>query len=68
MKDEARHEAYSLELVRALGGSLARAQGWELKRRWLRAGAVLSGGLFHLLTSLLYLLLAPVAVLEKRGK
>lgn len=68
MKDEARHEAYSLELNRTLGGSLARAQAWELKRRWLRAGAAVTGAVFHAVTSLLYLLLAPVALLEKRGK
>lgn len=68
MKDEARHERYSLELTRSLGGSLARAQGWELKRRWLRAGATVTGAVFHVVTSLLYLLLAPVALLEKRSK
>ena len=68
MKDEARHESYSLELTHTLGGSLTRAQGWELKRRWLRAGAAVTGAVFHAVTSLLYLLLAPVALLEKRTK
>ena len=65
MRDEARHEAYSLELSRALGGSLAAAHAWELKRAWLRAGAGVSGLVYVALMSVLYLCLAPLALLER---
>ena len=65
MKDETRHESYSLALTRTLGGSLAGARAWELKRGWLRAGAAVTGLVFTVVTSLLYLLLFPLALLEK---
>lgn len=65
MRDELQHESYSLALTKTLGGSLARARAWELKRGWLRAGAAVSGLVFTLLMSALYLLLFPLALLER---
>ena len=64
-KDEERHEWYSLELTKTLGGSLGLARAWELKRGWLRAGAALSGLVFTGLMSVVYLLLFPLALVEK---
>ena len=65
MRDEEQHERYSLELTSTLHGSLLGARAWELRRGWLRAGAGLSGLVFTVLTSALYLLLFPLAVIEK---
>lgn len=65
MKDETQHERYSLALSTTLGGSLTRARAWELKRGWLRAGAAVTGLIFTVLMSALYLLLFPLALLEK---
>jgi hypothetical protein len=65
MRDELNHEAYSLELSRQLGGSLVGARAWELRRGWVRAGAALSGLVYTLLMSAVYLLLFPLAALEK---
>ena len=65
MKDEAQHESYSLALANTLGGSLIGARAWELRRGWLRAGAAVTGLVFTAVTSLLYLLLFPLALLEK---
>ena len=56
MVDEARHESYSLAAARA----------WEFKRGWLRAGGALTGLVYAALMSALYLLLFPLALLEKR--
>lgn len=65
MKDEVRHESYSLELTKSLGGSLSRAHAWELKRSWLRAGSAATGLVFTALMSVIYLLLFPLALIEK---
>ncbi len=65
MVDEVQHETYSLELAKALGGSFTAARAWELKRGWLRAGGALTGVVYTALMSVLYLLLFPLAVLEK---
>lgn len=65
MRDEVQHETYSLALTKTLGGSLVGARAWELRRRWLRAGAAVSGLVFTVLTSALYLLLFPLALVEK---
>jgi hypothetical protein len=65
MKDEVQHESYSLALTTALGGSIARAHAWELKRSWLRAGSADTGFVFTTLMSALYLLLFPLALIEK---
>ena len=65
MKDETQHERYSLALTHALGGSLVGARAWELRRGWLRAGAAATGFVFTVLTSVLYLLLFPLALIEK---
>lgn len=68
MKDETQHERYSLALSTTLGGSLAGARAWELKRGWVRAGAAVTGFIFTVLMSVLYLLLFPLAVIEKNRK
>ncbi|MBL8915810.1 MAG: ferritin-like domain-containing protein [Archangium sp.] len=65
MRDEMSHESYSLVLSKELGGSLVGARAWELKRGWLRAGALITGLIYTLLMSVLYLLLFPLALLEK---
>lgn len=65
MKDETQHESYSLALTSTLGGSLVGARAWELRRGWLRAGATVTGALFTLIMSVLYLLLFPLALIEK---
>ena len=65
MKDETQHESYSLALSTSLGGSLVGARAWELRRGWLRAGAAVTGLLFTVLMSALYLLLFPLALIEK---
>lgn len=65
MKDETQHESYSRALCTELGGSLARARAWEMKRGWLRAGAAVTGFIFTVSMSVLYLLLFPLAVIEK---
>lgn len=65
MKDETQHERYSLALTQTLGGSLMGARAWELRRGWLRAGAAVSGLVFTVLMSALYLLLFPLALVEK---
>jgi hypothetical protein len=65
MKDETQHESYSLALTHTLGGSLFSARAWELRRGWVRAGAAVTGAIFTLLMSALYLLLFPLALIEK---
>lgn len=65
MVDEARHESYSLELARRLGGSFGAARFWELRRDWLRAGGAVTGLVYAASMSLLYLLLFPLALIEK---
>lgn len=68
MRDELRHETYSGELMTTLGGSVTAARWWELRRNWLRAGALISGLIFTAVTSVIYLLLFPLALLERRAK
>lgn len=65
MRDEVNHESYSLVLSKELGGSLVGARAWELKRGWLRAGALITGLIYTLLMSVLYVLLFPLALIEK---
>lgn len=68
MADEAHHEAYTRALLSTLtdeGAALRGARFWELRRGWLRAGAASSGLLFTLTMWALYVLLAPLAVLER---
>jgi rubrerythrin len=65
MRDETQHEAYSLELSRELGGSLIGARAWELRRGWVRAGAAVTGQLYTVLMSVLYLALFPLALITK---
>lgn len=66
MKDETRHEAYSLELANTLGGSLAAAQFWELRRGWLRVGATMSGLVYRALMTALYFALFPLKLFTRR--
>jgi hypothetical protein len=67
--DESRHASYSGALLRELAGSekaarkaLRRAALREAVWAWKRAGRVVAGLLFTLLSTLLYVLLAPVAL------
>jgi hypothetical protein len=67
--DEARHASYSGVLLRELAGSekharkaLRRAAFREALWAWRRAGRFIAGILFTLLSTLLYLLLAPAAL------
>jgi len=68
MRDEVQHESYSLALSHQLGGSLAGARFWELRRGWLRAGAAVTGLVYTALMSVLYLALFPLALIEKSRK
>lgn len=62
LPDEERHRAYTA----ALAGSLAQAALWEAGRTWMRAGRALTDALFTALATLLYLTLAPLALLVRR--
>lgn len=59
--DEQRHAETTLPLA----GSLAQAAAWEAGRSWLRAGRALSGAIYTALATLLYLCLAPLALLVR---
>jgi rubrerythrin len=72
LDDERRHEAYTHELLVRLSGSeaaagraLRRSVGWELKRTWLRHGRNVSGLVFTAAMWLLYVLIAPLALLMR---
>lgn len=65
MVDEERHESYSLELANRLGGSFGAARFWEFRRNWLRAGGLITGALYAVSMSVLYLMLFPLALIEK---
>ena len=47
------------------GGSFSAARWWEFRRNWLRAGGVVTGAVYALSMSVLYLLLFPLALFEK---
>ena len=72
MVDENHHEAYTREFLSTLAPAekeLRAARFWELRRGWLRLGATSSGLLSPLTMGLLYVLLAPLAVMERlRGR
>ncbi|MEZ0310131.1 MAG: hypothetical protein ACAI38_00055 [Myxococcota bacterium] len=72
LEDERRHELYTRELlVRLSGGEAAAARAlrasvrWELKRTWLRHGRALSNHLFTATMWLLYLVIAPFALVMR---
>jgi hypothetical protein len=72
LADERRHEAYTGELLRAQAGSvraqrraLRRAAAWEAWRLWRRSGRALAGGAYAVTMTVLYLLLAPLALLAR---
>ncbi len=68
MADEAHHEAYTKTLLASLAPErreLRLARFWELRRGWLRLGATTSGLVFTLTMWLLYVVLAPLALLER---
>lgn len=65
LRDEERHERYSLDLSRELGGSLSKARGWELWRSFRRAGSSMSSLLFFVSMAALYVALLPLAVWER---
>lgn len=73
--DEARHEAYTHALLLELAGSEASARAALRKAAlrealwtWRRAGRNVSGLLFTIATSLLFLLLAPLHLLYRNRK
>lgn len=68
MVDENHHEAYTKEFLSMLAPAemeLRAARFWELRRGWLRLGATSSGLLFTLTMGLLYVMLAPLALMEQ---
>ena len=68
MVDEAVHESYTREFLSTLApeaSELRSARFWELRRGWLRWGAASSGVLFTVTMWTLYVLLAPLAVMER---
>jgi hypothetical protein len=76
--DERRHETYTGTLLEELAGgasgarrALWRAALWEFWRRWRRAGRATAGIAYAAAMSLLYVLLAPLALfiqLRPRGR
>jgi hypothetical protein len=73
VRDEQRHEAYSLQLLQELCGSRAaadwalfRARSWELFRAWRRLGRDLAHVLYVSVLLLLSPLLWPYAVLTRQ--
>jgi hypothetical protein len=69
LEDEERHARYSGELLRELAGSeraaraaLRRVRLRELLWRWKRAGRLIAGLCFAVMTALLYVLIAPIAL------
>lgn len=68
MVDEAVHESYTHEFLSTLApeaSELRSARFWELRRGWLRWGAASSGVLFMLTMWTLYVLMAPLALMER---
>ncbi|MBM4778815.1 MAG: hypothetical protein GQE15_14015 [Archangiaceae bacterium] len=68
MVDERHHEAYTRTFLSTLAPAekeLRAARFWELRRGWLRLGATSSGLLFTLTMGLLYVMLAPLALMER---
>lgn len=68
LADESRHEAYTGQLLAQLAPAakeLRAARFWELRRRWLRLGAASSTLVFFAAMTVLYLALAPLALLER---
>jgi uncharacterized ferritin-like protein (DUF455 family) len=75
LEDEARHVAYTREILRELcrgeraaRSALRQAQRWELWRGWLRVGRAVSSFVFAWSMRALYVLLLPLALVEKRSK
>jgi hypothetical protein len=72
LEDERRHELYTRELlVRVSGGeraarrALRRSARWEAMRSWLRWGRGASGHVFTAAMWLLYVAIAPLALLVR---
>lgn len=64
--DEDQHEAYTHALCRELGASSVSAVTFEFGRAWRRAGRSLAEAVFTGVTMALYVLLAPLAWIERR--
>jgi hypothetical protein len=62
--DEARHEAYTADLLTEMDAwpLVKRVRLWEAGRQWLRAGSMLSTGLFAVCMRILYFLSLPLAL------
>lgn len=72
LADERRHERYTGELLAELAGgeqaaarALGRAGRWEAWRTWRRAGRFLSERLYVVLMAVLYVAVAPMALLVR---
>src|SRR5262245_53444391 len=70
LADERRHESYTLEVLRELAGgdgaasaALRRAAIWEAWRTWRRAGRFVAQGIYGVTMVVLYVSLAPFALL-----
>lgn len=70
--DEAEHERYTRELLVELSGSelearraVRRAMAWEAFRLWRRAGRAISGRVYAALMFVLFLAVAPMALLVR---
>lgn len=70
--DEANHEAYTRDFLGRLTPrptrAMRRAKRWELWRTWLRLGRATSAAVFTWTMRALYLLLFPLALIEKRKR
>lgn len=73
LKDEQRHEQYTWDLLVKLKGSedaahreVRRARGWEAWRKWRRTGRALANRVFVLSTLVIYVTIAPYALLLGR--
>lgn len=75
VRDEARHESYTRELLVELAGGeaaarreLARAALWEAWRNWRRLGRFAAEKLYFAVSMALYALLAPFALLSAMAR
>jgi hypothetical protein len=70
LEDEVQHMNYTYELLEEMCGSkaeahkeLARANRWEMRRRWMRSGRAITSKLFFLITISIYPLFMPYKLL-----
>jgi rubrerythrin len=73
--DEARHAAYTTELLAELAGgprearrAIRQARLWEAWRLWRRAGRTLATGVYQILMIALFVLCAPLAIVIRLAR